>query len=175
MVTVFSNGYTLNILHHKEGTTRLGGSGVKYLSNVWMIQPGKCLLLGLESRHDPLGVHAGLDDLQGDQTPDRILLFGQVYDPHAPFTQDPNDTIALDVRVQLLDDIIFGDGRTTIRPGCLFVGLDLTVVWGISYISLDFLGILFILAYRQESKDLFRIFAKYRLLCHGFLSDENLS
>ena len=29
------------------------------------------------------GVHAGLDDLQGDLAPDRLLLLGHVHDAHA--------------------------------------------------------------------------------------------
>jgi hypothetical protein len=42
---------------------------------VWSII--ECLALGLESSDDLRGIHAGLDDLDGDATLNGVELFGQ--------------------------------------------------------------------------------------------------
>ena len=50
-----------------------------------MIHDRQRLTLGLEPRDDLLGVHAGLDDLEGHPAPDRFLLLGHVDGAHAAF------------------------------------------------------------------------------------------
>jgi len=51
------------------------------LGNVRMIHQGQRLPLRLEPGNHLSRVHAGLDDLQGDLAPDRLLLFG--HEDHA--------------------------------------------------------------------------------------------
>ena len=48
-----------------------------------MIHQRQRLPLGLEPAKDLPGVHAQLDDLEGDLTDDRLALFGHIHHPHA--------------------------------------------------------------------------------------------
>ncbi len=47
----------------------------------------QCLSFGLETGDYPAGVHAQLDDLEGDPPLNGFALFGQIDDPHAAFAQ----------------------------------------------------------------------------------------
>ena len=48
-----------------------------------MVHQRQRLPLGLEAGDDLAGVHARLDDLEGDLAADRLLLLGHVDDAHA--------------------------------------------------------------------------------------------
>ena len=50
-----------------------------------VVHQGQGLALGLEAGDHLAGIHPGLDDLERDPAPDRLLLLGHVDGAHAPF------------------------------------------------------------------------------------------
>ena len=62
-------------------------TGVEHLGDVRMVHQCQGLPLGLEAGHDFAGVHAGLDDLQGDRAADGLFLVGHVNDAHAALAE----------------------------------------------------------------------------------------
>jgi hypothetical protein len=72
--------------HDEVGATGLRRAGVEDFGDVGMIHQGQCLALGFEAGDDRFGVHAQLDDLEGDASAHRFCLFGHVYEPAAAFT-----------------------------------------------------------------------------------------
>jgi hypothetical protein len=83
--TVFGERNALHQLHHEVGPPAFGGSGIMDLRDVGVIHHGEGLPLGLEARADLLGVHPGLDDLQGDPAFYRFGLLSHVDRAEAPF------------------------------------------------------------------------------------------
>jgi Transposase DDE domain len=59
---------------YRAGATEFGHAGVEELGDVRVVHQGQGLLFGLEARNHLLGIHAGLDDLQGDRATDGRLL-----------------------------------------------------------------------------------------------------
>jgi hypothetical protein len=51
------------------------------------------LSLGLESSHDPGGVHAGFDDLDGDPAVHGVYLLRQPHLAHPAFTESLQQTV----------------------------------------------------------------------------------
>jgi hypothetical protein len=50
-----------------------------------VVHEGEGLALGYEAGDDLSGIHAGLDDFQGDAAADRVGLFGHEDDAHTAF------------------------------------------------------------------------------------------
>ena len=88
VVTVFCDRYAANQLHDEIGTSRLRRPSIKYASDVLMIHQGQGLSLSLKASDHLSGVHAGLDDLQGDLTSDGTGLLRQIDNAHASLSQD---------------------------------------------------------------------------------------
>jgi hypothetical protein len=65
---------------------------------VGVVHQSKGLLLGFKASDHTLGIHAGLDDFQGDLSPDRLMLLSKVNDAHTALAQDPQQLIAADLR-----------------------------------------------------------------------------
>ena len=63
-----------------------------------MIHQRQCLPLGIEAREDRPRVHAGTDQLEGDQSPEWRLLFGEIHHAHAAFAKLADDSISGNVR-----------------------------------------------------------------------------
>src|SRR6516225_5556590 len=59
-----------------------------------MVHEGQCLALGLEAGQDGLGVHAGLDELEGDLAADRLRLLGYPDSAHAAFADFLQEPVA---------------------------------------------------------------------------------
>ena len=72
-------------LHDEIGPARFGGAGIKNARDVGMVHQGQGLPLGLKAGDDLAGVHAGLDDLDGDLAAHRVLLLGYEDQPHTAF------------------------------------------------------------------------------------------
>ena len=70
----------------KERSTRLRCARHRGLSDVGMIHQSDGLAFGLEAGDDLFGVHAQLDDLEGDAAADRHFLLGHPDAAHAAFT-----------------------------------------------------------------------------------------
>src|SRR5262249_39401546 len=65
--------------HDEERPPGLRRPGIEYFCDVWMIHQSQRLALGLESGDYTPGVHAGLDDFQGNSAMNRLLLFRHEY------------------------------------------------------------------------------------------------
>ena len=74
-------------LHHEEWTSLSSDSGVQHTCNVGMVHQRQCLPLGLESSHNLFGVHAGLDDFQGNFAANGFRLLGHVDDSKTSFAE----------------------------------------------------------------------------------------
>ena len=95
-VAVLGDGFTFDILHHKVGPAVLRGAGIDDLRDVWMVEHGQGLALHLEACDDPLGIHAGLDELQGHLALNGVLLLGQIDHGHAALTQVAHEPVLVD-------------------------------------------------------------------------------
>ena len=78
-------------LHHEIRAAGLGRPGVQHLRDVRVIHHGEGLTLRFKPRHDLLGVHAGLDDLERHPAADGRGLFGVVDDTHPALAQHLED------------------------------------------------------------------------------------
>ena len=67
-----------------------------------VVHQGQRLPLGLEAGDHLARVHAGLDDLQGDQAPDRLGLLGHVDRAHAAFADLLQELVGADDRAGAL-------------------------------------------------------------------------
>ena len=97
LVTVLGDGDALDKLHHEVRPACLGGAGLQHRRDVRVIHHRQRLPLGLEPRDHLLGVHAELDDLQGDPASDRVLLLGHVHDAEAALADLLEDLVRADL------------------------------------------------------------------------------
>src|SRR5262245_48741204 len=81
LVAIIADFYALNQFHHEIGSPPLGGASIEDVSDVRMIHQGQRLPLRLKACNHTLRVHPRLNDLEGDATADRLLLFGDENDP----------------------------------------------------------------------------------------------
>ena len=88
LVAVLGNADTGDVLHSKVGLTLFGRPRLEDPGHVRMVHHRQGLPLGLEPGDDLAGVHAQLDDLQGDPPADGLLLLGQVDNPHSALAED---------------------------------------------------------------------------------------
>src|SRR5208283_5100126 len=72
-------------LHHEIRPATPGRAAVQHLGDVGVIHQRQRLAFGFEAGDDLPGVHAQLDDLEGDLADDRLALFGHVNHAHAAF------------------------------------------------------------------------------------------
>src|ERR1700722_9595122 len=86
-ITILRNGQAGNVLHQEVRLPLRGRTRVKNLGDGWMIHDRQRLSLRLETLHDGLVVHAGLDQLEGDLSPHGRILFRQPDLPHAAFAK----------------------------------------------------------------------------------------
>ena len=70
-VAVVGDRHALDQLHDEVGAAGVGGAGVEHPGDVGVVHQRQGLALGLEPGDDLPGVHARLDDLQGDLAADR--------------------------------------------------------------------------------------------------------
>jgi hypothetical protein len=68
-----------DVLHHEVGPPVEGGARVEHLGDGGVIHPRQSLSLGLEAREELPGLHAPLEELEGDPAPERFDLLGE---PH---------------------------------------------------------------------------------------------
>ena len=71
-----------------------------------MVHHGQGLALGLEAGDDLPGVHAQLDDLEGDTAADRFLLLGHVNHAHAAFADFLEQLVAADHRAGAFGEVV---------------------------------------------------------------------
>ena len=63
-----------------------------------MIHEGQRLAFGFEPGDDLPGVHSQLDDLEGNRTPNRLLLFGHIDRPEAALADELENLVMADDR-----------------------------------------------------------------------------
>ena len=84
-VAVLVDGLALDELHHVVRQAVVGRAAIEQARDVGMIEAGQDLPLVPESPQDEIGIHAPLDDLDGDLLPEMIVSANSpVHRPHAP-------------------------------------------------------------------------------------------
>ena len=86
----------LDQLHDEVRAARVGGARVEDAGDVRVVHQGQRLPLGVEAGEDLAAVHAGLDDLQGDEPPHRVGLLGHVDRAHAPLADRLQELVGAD-------------------------------------------------------------------------------
>jgi len=92
----------LDQLHHEVGPAAGGGAAVEDLGDVGVVHEGQGLPLGLEPGDHLAGVHARLDDLQGNLALHRLALLGHPNFAHASFTDSLQQLVVADDRTRML-------------------------------------------------------------------------
>jgi hypothetical protein len=94
-VTVVGDRLAPHQLHREEGAAIAHRAGIEHPCDVRVVHHGQRLALGLESRQHLLGVHARLDQLQGDAAPDRLGLLGLPDLPHAALADQLDQAVGV--------------------------------------------------------------------------------
>jgi hypothetical protein len=109
LVAEVGNPNASDQFHDKVGTTGGSGSGIEDPGDAGMIHHGEGLTLDLETGEQFPGIHAELDQFQGDLAPDRLGLFGNVDNTIAAFAEALPKFVGAD---HLADIVIIGfNGR----------------------------------------------------------------
>src|SRR5262245_10493765 len=108
LITVFRDRDSTHEFHHEIRTTGFSGPGIEYLGDTGMVHQGKCLPFGLESGDDTPGIHAGLDDFQGDSAINGFLLFRHEHHAAPALTN-------------LLKQLVSADAVTWLFPNQVYV------------------------------------------------------
>jgi hypothetical protein len=77
LIAVVRDPNAAHQFHYEVGAARLGGAGIEHLGDVRVIHHRQCLALRFKACDHRFGVHAQLDNLQGDFAPDWLFLLGQ--------------------------------------------------------------------------------------------------
>jgi len=99
------------------------GAAIEDLGDAGVVHQGQRLAFRLEACNDLLGVHAGLDDLQCDAPPHRLLLLGKKHDAKATRADAFDQPVATDAFAGppvagFLTEMCIGlPGHGNLRPG----------------------------------------------------------
>ena len=104
-------------LHDEEGPARVGGAGVEDLRNVGVVHHGQRLPLRLEPGDHLLGIHAELNDLEGNVTPDVLLLLGHPDHTSAAFADLLQELVSPDARARHFRAGVWGRSLRVYRGG----------------------------------------------------------
>ena len=110
LVAVAGDGHALDEIHDEVRPATAGGAAVQHAGDVRVVHQGQRLPLGLEAGDDLPGVHAGLDQLDGDQALDRLGLLGHPDAAHAALADLLNELVRADHRAGALRGRLV-DGR----------------------------------------------------------------
>ncbi len=109
-IAVLGDRDALDQLHHEEWPAGVGGTRIQNASDVGVVHDGQGLAFGLEPGDDLSGIHAGLDDLEGDLAPDRVLLLGHEDRAHAPLADFLEQLVRADLGSRSFGDGLVGSG-----------------------------------------------------------------
>ena len=91
---VFRDRQSIHILHHEVGKSVVGGSAVNQTGNEGMLQIGQNLPFLPEAVQHEVGVHAALQQLDGDFLLVLVVVpHGQVHRSHAAVPQQPEQPV----------------------------------------------------------------------------------
>lgn len=93
LVAVLSDRGSHHHFHHEIGTTGRRRARIQDFGDAGMVHERQGLTLRGKAGDHLIGVHARLDDLQGDPALDRSILFRQIHDPITPTTDFANEAI----------------------------------------------------------------------------------
>jgi hypothetical protein len=111
-IAVLRDGSPADQFHDEVGPARLCGPPVEDPGDTRVVHQGQGLPLNLETRHDLLGVHARLDDLQGDLPPNRLFLQGHKDRAHPSLADLLMELVRADIRAGTFGDgLVDGGGR----------------------------------------------------------------
>src|ERR1035441_6834345 len=94
LVAVISNPLTRYQFHHEKRTAALRGAGIEYLGNIGVVHERQSLSFGFKPGDDLPGIHAQLDDLEGDPAADGFLLLGHIDHPAPAFANLLQELVA---------------------------------------------------------------------------------
>ena len=123
LVAILGDRRPLDQFHHEKRTPRGRAARVQHAGDIGVVHHGQCLPLGLEAGQDGLGVHAGLDDLDGDGPLHRLGLLGQEDAAHASFANPLQDLVTAGDHLRRLCRVFRLDGDE-------FHGLVFGTRWG---------------------------------------------
>ena len=101
-VAVAGDGFAFDVLHDEEGAAPGGRAGVEDPGDAGVVHHGQGLPLGVEAGDHPAGVHAQLDDLQGDAPAQGLGLLGLEDLAHAALAQAAHQAVGADDRADVL-------------------------------------------------------------------------
>src|SRR6266404_3881176 len=104
LVAVVGNLDPTHQLHDEVRAAGFACAGVQDFGNVRMVHQRQRLAFGLKASDDLPGVHAQLDDLEGDPAVDRLLLFSHIDHTAAALAN-------------LLKEFVSADTLTSFLPG----------------------------------------------------------
>ena len=93
---VLGDRHALDELHHEVRLPALGGATVVDARDAVVVHQRERLTLLLEARDDLAAVHAELDQLERDATPDRLVLLSEEDLTHAPGAEPFENGIGAD-------------------------------------------------------------------------------
>src|SRR5262249_31491701 len=96
IITILGDGNPADELHDEVRTSLFRGPGVEDPGDMGMVHERQRLTLGLETGNHGTAIHAGLDNLQSNPAPDRLLLLGDKNKSHAPFANLFHELIGAD-------------------------------------------------------------------------------
>ena len=99
-VAIVGDGDARNVLHDKVRPAVDGGTGIEHRGDVRMVHERHGLAFRLEPRDHLARVHAELDDFEGDPTPERLFLLGQIDDAHTAFAERLEDLVRADLATE---------------------------------------------------------------------------
>src|SRR5438094_9772572 len=78
VVAIAGDRKAFDQFHDKEWSAGLSYPAVEHLGDVGVVHHRQGLALGFKARDDLPGIHARLDDLEGDAPTHRLALLGQI-------------------------------------------------------------------------------------------------
>jgi len=96
MIAIGRNRLAGNVLHHEVGAAIGSRSRIKDLRDVGMVHDRKGLALLLESGQNLAGIHAGVDDFEGDPLHHRLAALGEPDGAEAADAEDFEEFVGAD-------------------------------------------------------------------------------
>ena len=102
--------------HDKIRAAGLGGTGIEHAGDIGMIHQGERLTFSLKAGDNAFGIHAQLDDLEGDPAVDGFFLVGHEHHAAAAFADFLEQLVIADAGAQAFQGGVRA-GRRRSRSG----------------------------------------------------------
>lgn len=94
-VGVGGDGGAADPLHDEVGLPGVGGAAAEDAGDVGVVHAFEGVAFGVEARQHSAGIHAGLDDLEGEAFAGRVEAFGEVDEAEAAFGHEVEDAVGV--------------------------------------------------------------------------------